>query len=564
MAEYSTGQANFAPPPQGYPPAQQQGYPPPQQQGYNGFPPQQQGYPPQQQQGFPPPQQQQGYPPPQQQQGYPPLQQQGYPSAPPQQQQGYPPPQQQQVYPSSAPPQQQQGYPPPQQQQGFPPQNGQQGYPPPQQQAPNPLMTDGDTPAVAQPQMQNQSIPGQVSTPRQEQQSEGQAWKPGQTSGENGPGYKWDNTPDSDADEDGPEKEDEGPTKPTEQFEAITGYENVEYDKECNIPPPVYVPPSEDTRPVENFSTPDSLSEDDVRQAILTFVDRHCCYGSKPAKEMRFSSITPSSALHYQLETYTEGRHTRRAHRPYIGGFVDGPHCGRAPAPWEIECHTTQMYQNQTQIKEVPHTSAIQTCFKCCGRGFLRCGRCYGRGTVRCGSCGGDGRRRVRVGDHYETRSCFSCGGRGRKRCHRCGGDGRVTCHVCDGYRNLRHFIELVVKFTNHLSDYILEGTDMPDELIRDVSGQVIFEQSLPYVWPISHYPVQQINENSIRIVNAHRVAWPNERLLMQRQNLRSVPVSEVAYTWKDVNTRFWVYGFEHEVHAPDYPHQCCWGCNVL
>ena len=62
----------------------------------------------------------------------------------------------------------------------------------------------------------------------------------------------------------------------------------------------------------------------------------------------------------YQLDTYTEGRHTRRAHRPYPGGFVDGPHCGRAPAPWEIECQPTQMFHDHTQILEVPHTSVIQ------------------------------------------------------------------------------------------------------------------------------------------------------------------------------------------------------------
>lgn len=35
---------------------------------------------------------------------------------------------------------------------------------------------------------------------------------------------------------------------------------------------------------------------------------------------------------------------------------------------------------------------------------------------------------------------------------------------------------------TNNPEDYILENTDMPDELIRDVSGEVIFEQTLPYV----------------------------------------------------------------------------------
>ena len=49
-----------------------------------------------------------------------------------------------------------------------------------------------------------------------------------------------------------------------------------------------------------------------------------------------------------------------------------------------------------------------------------------------------------------------------------------------------------------------------------------------------------------------------------QRQVLRGVPVTEVQYKWEDVNSRFWVYGTERKVYAPDYPQQCCWGCNII
>ena len=34
----------------------------------------------------------------------------------------------------------------------------------------------------------------------------------------------------------------------------------------------------------------------------------------------------------------------------------------------------------------------------------------------------------------------------------------------------------------NHKDDYILEKTDMPDELVREVGGKPIFEQTLPLV----------------------------------------------------------------------------------
>ncbi|PIK34122.1 putative omega-amidase NIT2, partial [Apostichopus japonicus] len=68
----------------------------------------------------------------------------------------------------------------------------------------------------------------------------------------------------------------------------------------------------------------------------------------------------------------------------------------------------------------------------------------------------------------------------------------------------------------NNVEDFIHEPSDLPDELIRDVSGKSVFEQTLPYVWPISQYDVPEINENSFRIVERHRNAWPQSKLLQQ------------------------------------------------
>lgn len=42
------------------------------------------------------------------------------------------------------------------------------------------------------------------------------------------------------------------------------------------------------------------------------------------------------------------------------------------------------------------------------------------------------------------------------------------------------------------------------------------------------------------------------------------VPVTEVLYTWKGRQGKFYVYGYEHKVYAPKYPQKCCWGCSVL
>ncbi|XP_077868670.1 protein SSUH2 homolog [Saccoglossus kowalevskii] len=270
-------------------------------------------------------------------------------------------------------------------------------------------------------------------------------------------------------------------------FEHIAGFV---------VPPPPLTLPAETERPTEEYSSASNISEDDARAAMIQFVSEHCCYGSKPAKEMEISSILPSSALHYQLETFSESRETSRDFVHYKGRKpLMGPMHGMAPPPWNIMCSPTNLFQDEVKELEVPYTAFAARCHNCDGRGFNRCYRCHGRGRVRCGSCHASGhtwRTDAEGQRHQET--CHSCHGSGRKWCYTCGGDGRITCASCKGYRMLKHYVKLTVRL----------------------------------------------------------------------QRLRAVPVSEVAYKWEDTNTRFWIYGNEHKVHAPDYPQQCCWGCSIL
>ncbi|XP_070557316.1 protein SSUH2 homolog [Ptychodera flava] len=393
-------------------------------------------------------------------------------------------------------------------------------------------------------------------------------WQPNQ-GGEAG-GYKWDDGPDTDPEDDDNRTEpiQGDPTNITgvEGYQPIQGYENVGFGTGSAAPPPPYQPPPDTEKPQEVYSSAASISEEEARDAMIRFVNQNCCYGSKPAKEMNIESIAPSSALHYELETFTESRSTSRAWVPYNGyDPVDGPMNGYPPPLWEIVCSPNMLFADEVREMEIPHTAFVLPCHGCNAMGFNRCYRCYGRGRVRCRTCGADGRvwRTNAEGHRYQDR-CDYCMGTGRRRCDTCGGDGRITCNACRGYRMIKHYIKLTVRFTNHKSDYIMEKTDMPDHLIREVSGVTVFEQTLPYVWPISSYPVPEINNNSIRIVNEHRSAFASERQIQQRQQLRAVPVTECMYQWKDTRTRFWVYGNERDVHAPDYPQQCCCGCSIL
>ncbi|XP_013400639.1 protein SSUH2 homolog isoform X2 [Lingula anatina] len=466
---------------------------------------------------------------------------QGYAGPPPGQGYAGPPPGQ--GYAGPPPGQGYAGLPPGQGYTGPPPGQAYSGPPPGQGMPPQ----QGIPPQGQNPPYNPQQMPG---APAQAAPSQ---WQPGQ-----GGAY----TPNDDDDDDD-EKEGPPPPAPTLMFEH---YSNI--GTETNplaLPPPAAQPyPPQGDPPRMDFSEAANISAEQAREALLQYVAEQCCYGSGTAKDMLINSIAPSSALHYTLSTFAEARKTFYDYDPFRGQHIDGPQYGQAPMPWQIPCEPQQLFLTHTKYLKVPHTSDIIPCFRCQRRGWLRCGRCRGRGQVRCNSCGGDGRKRVYRQKEWQDVRCGSCGGDGRKRCLTCGGDGRVTCSKCKGYRDLERYVKLAVIFTNHIEDYILEETDMPDELVRDVGGIIIFEQVLPQVWPVTQYPVPQINQNSVALVEKHSRAFPNERQLMQKQELRAVPVSEVNYTWKEVNTRFWVYGNERQVYAPDYPQQCCWGCEIL
>ncbi|XP_023931689.1 protein SSUH2 homolog [Lingula anatina] len=450
--------------------------------------------------------------------------------------------------------QQQQGYggPPPGQGYGGPPPGQGYGGPPPGQGYGGPPPGQGyGGPPPGQGMPPQQGFPPQGQVPGAPGQPAPTQWQAGQ----GGPF-----TPD-DSDDD--ERPGPAPPVPTNQFEF---YSNV--GNETNplaLPPPAPLPyPPQGEPPAMNFSQAAMISEEQARDAMLNFVAEHCCYGSAPAKEMVITKISPSAALHYTLNTFTEGRETFHAFEPFRGQHIDGPHYGQPPMPWQVPCEPDGMFNTHTKHLKVPHTSDIIPCFRCKHRGWVTCSRCHGSGRVRCTACGGDGRRTVHREGHSFQEPCHSCGGDGRRCCFHCGGDGRVTCKRCDGYRDLERYIKLAVKFTNHVEDYILEETDMPDTLVRDAVGIGIFEQTMLQVWPITGYPVPQINIASGQLVQKHSQAFPSERQLQQKHNLRAVPVSEVNYTWKEVNTRFWVYGNDRQVYAPDYPQQCCWGCEIL
>ncbi|XP_015771956.1 PREDICTED: protein SSUH2 homolog, partial [Acropora digitifera] len=126
------------------------------------------------------------------------------------------------------------------------------------------------------------------------------------------------------------------------------------------------------------------------------------------------------------------------------------------------------------------------------------------------------------------------------KPCHDCKAVGYIQCDVCCGDGSVRF--------------------QHSNTALRDCN---IFEHAAS-VFPITNFFEQQINISSKKLVEEHARKWPSKRILLQRQVLRAVPVSEVFYEWKETSSRYWVFGLDHQVYAPDYPQKCCCGCSIL
>jgi len=307
------------------------------------------------------------------------------------------------------------------------------------------------------------------------------------------------------------------------------------------------------------------VSEQEARTALLNLVAEHCCWGKAAARNMNITKIASTSAFHYEMQTFTEKRETSWAFMPHSGGEIDGPRYGTAPRPWDIVAEPTDIFRNEIKVLQVPHTASVKQCHRCRGAGSLLCQECHGKGWTRCLSCHGDGWGSDSAGNKER---CFFCQssthGRGRQDCLKCNAKGRVACPPCDSYGQIRCYISLTISWKANTSEHIVEKSSLPADLIRQVSGQVVYEEEGARIAPLLHFPDPTISLASAQLLLNHNRQWPDKKMLAQRQQVRMVPVTEILYTWKRRSGRFYLYGYENKVHAPEYPQTCCWGCSIL
>ncbi|ESO12773.1 hypothetical protein HELRODRAFT_63547, partial [Helobdella robusta] len=309
------------------------------------------------------------------------------------------------------------------------------------------------------------------------------------------------------------------------------------------------------------------ISESEARKVFSDLIAQRCCYDKSVIKDMVLQKMTSSNVYHYTLETYIETRMTSWEQEPYSGQYVDSPANGMPPSPWEIHCHPNQMFHDEIHLMEVPHTATIVTCTACGCQGCVRCFNCLGRGFKRCISCHGSGNV-MKLTDSRGPRhmdSCWRCRGTGRKRCPSCGGDGRVACKTCLGFKYLKCFINIRIEYSNNSVEHMINRSQLLNEALKEVKGYQVFQQTQPRVWPIVNHPEEEICCMSDALLSEHIKTFNSyARIIMQRQKLKMIPVTECTYAWKQESIKFWIYGKDNQLHAPNFPQKYCCGCVVV
>lgn len=302
------------------------------------------------------------------------------------------------------------------------------------------------------------------------------------------------------------------------------------------------------------------IGEQEVRAALLKYVNSKACWRSGAAEAMSISNLKLTNAFIYRCEMFVEVRKVKWVSEGYKKGQrFDPPAAGVAPMPWDMEMQPKQRWKEEKRKAEVPYTASVRKCWYCKGKGQVRCRDCKGRAHFPCDNCAGGGTVAGAEGDV----ACWMCGGSGHRACNRCRGAGKYKCKTCSGHKKLKWSVRNHTKWEAHKEDKIHEETALPDKLVSEVQGQEMFRDEGQVLLPLTEFPEQCIVKFSKELLPAMSAKYSKEgRILAMRHTVLATPVTEVDWKFEDQSGKFFVYGLDRKVYFPDYPQQCC--CSLL
>ena len=109
------------------------------------------------------------------------------------------------------------------------------------------------------------------------------------------------------------------------------------------------------------------------------------------------------------------------------------------------------------------------------------------------------------------------------------------------------------------LSSEWASTSEIPADKLKLATGDVIFKDQAPRVFPILYAPLQQLQQVSQDLINDHARSYlAAERPLIQQQMVQVIQLATVQYELSGKPASYWIYGKEPRVFAPSYPKGCC------
>ncbi|XP_077238828.1 chaperone protein dnaJ-like protein [Tasmannia lanceolata] len=314
------------------------------------------------------------------------------------------------------------------------------------------------------------------------------------------------------------------------------------------------------------------LDEVEIRELLIDHVGHRCCWGSRPARRWKISTVEDCNVYVGTLETFIEERDTAKETEPYHGAKFDGKDQGPELGAWELDLRSEfplLFVPHKATRAKIPHSEAIEKCSGCEGRGEIACPTCNAgqepglykeNQMTQCPACYGRGLIAHRDGSDT---LCVTCSGKGKLPCATCGSHGHLKCAKCQGQGSLLTRNVAVVKWTT-LSTRKVSATSgagsVPDEVFHRARGVQLCNTQAYQCTPAYFADSFLLNKFSSDVIADRSPVPPTARVICERHMISVVPVTRVTMAHRNRSFSFYIIGLSREVYIKGYPSQFCWG----
>ncbi|TVU18720.1 hypothetical protein EJB05_34832 [Eragrostis curvula] len=316
----------------------------------------------------------------------------------------------------------------------------------------------------------------------------------------------------------------------------------------------------------------DVLDEVEIRQLLIDHVGHRCCWGSRPARTWKITSIEDCNVYVGTLETFIEERDVVTKKEPYDSGKIDGKDKGPVLGVWELDLRSEFpllfVPEKEVMVK-IPHSDVVEKCLDCEGRGETPCPVCNAgqehgfykaNQMTRCSACYGRGLLAHQDGSDSV---CGMCNGKGMLPCVACGSCGLVTCKTCTGYGSLLTQKNAHVRWKTLSARKVSAArgaASVPEEVFHRAKGVQLCNIQAYQCTPAFFADSYPLNQFSSEVIASRLPVPPSARVISERHIISVVPVTRVTMAHRKQSFSFYVVGYSRDVFIRDYPSKFCWG----